>query len=185
MIPADAALMMCPVHAGGGPGDREPRPRPTLVDTSEPLPPPIDQVRDFFEQYRDQRGMSVRQIAKRLSEVEVEIDARGTYRHTPEELTIGAKLAWRNHARCIGKLYWRSLAVRDCRHLTSEAEIRDACLDHLAWARNGGTIRPVVSVFGPDTGTDRGPRVRNRQLVAYADTGRPTVPSSGMPRTSR
>mgnify|MGYP006139879027 CR=1 FL=1 len=42
----------------------------------------------------------------------------GHYDHTPEELAYGAKLAWRNQARCIGRLYWDSLtfdAVRQWR----------------------------------------------------------------------
>ena len=42
-----------------------------------------------------------------------EIERTGTYRHTAEELTWGARVAWRNASRCIGRLYWHSLQVRD------------------------------------------------------------------------
>src|SRR5690348_11912912 len=34
---------------------------------------------------------------------------------TSDELTWAARIAWRNHARCIGRLHWRSLKVRDRR----------------------------------------------------------------------
>ena len=65
-------------------------------------------------------------------------------------------------------MYWRSLAVRDRRHLTSAEEIRDACFDHLRWAENGGRVRPLITVFAPDTPEVAAPRVYNKQLVAYA-----------------
>lgn len=40
---------------------------------------------------------------KRLFEVHTEISATGTYTHTKEELEIGARLSWRNSAKCIGR----------------------------------------------------------------------------------
>ena len=39
----------------------------------------------------------------RLFEVNMEILATGEYTHTQEELEIGARLAWRNSAKCIGR----------------------------------------------------------------------------------
>jgi nitric-oxide synthase, bacterial len=125
-------------------------------------------VHEFYELYRQHTDMPAGEFARRLNEVEAEIAKRGTYRHSIAELTVGAKLAWRHHTRCIGKLYWRSLAVHDCRHLNSADEIARACADHLRWAANGGKVRPLISVFAPDTPDSRGPRVRNRQLVSYA-----------------
>ena len=41
-------------------------------------------------------------IEKRLSEIENEINLTGSYTHTYEELSYGAKMAWRNSNRCIG-----------------------------------------------------------------------------------
>ena len=55
----------------------------------------------------------------RLRQVRREIEATGTYRHTPAELEFGARVAWRNSSRCIGRLYWRSLRVRDRREVTA------------------------------------------------------------------
>jgi nitric-oxide synthase len=140
-------------------------------DESEVLPaasPGTDEVREFFELYRENTGMTAEAWRRRLDAVETEIAVRGTYTHTTDEVTVGAKLAWRNHTRCIGKLYWRSLVVRDCRKQTSAAAIRDACFDHLKFAANGGRVRPVISIFAPDEPLRPAARVRNAQLVAYA-----------------
>lgn len=35
----------------------------------------------------------------------------GTYQLTETELIFGAKLAWRNAARCIGRIQWSKLQV--------------------------------------------------------------------------
>src|SRR5215207_8759826 len=53
----------------------------------------------------------------RIREVLATIDETGTYSHTSAELAHGARVAWRNSSRCIGRLYWRSLVVRDRRHV--------------------------------------------------------------------
>lgn len=62
-------------------------------------------------------------LETRLAEVRAEIAETGTYRHTPAELAYGARVAWRNSARCIGRLYWNSLRVRDRRRVTDPADI--------------------------------------------------------------
>ena len=48
----------------------------------------------------------------RLNEVKKSIDATGTYDLTYPELTFGAKTAWRNAPRCIGRIQWNNLNVR-------------------------------------------------------------------------
>ena len=116
--------------------------------------------------HRERRGdLSHR---PRLRQVLDEIDRTGTYGHTPEELAFGARLAWRNAARCIGRLYWRSLVVRDLRHLSSADDIAEQCFEHLRLATNGGRIRPMVSVFAPDGPGRPAARIVNPQLVRYA-----------------
>ena len=57
-------------------------------------------------------------IRPRVEEVRAQIERSGTYAHTAAELTFGARAAWRNSSRCIGRLYWRSLRVRDRRNIT-------------------------------------------------------------------
>ena len=105
---------------------------------------------------------------QRLQEVRREIDRTGTYWHTSEELAFGARVAWRNSSRCIGRLYWRSLQVRDRREITSAADIATEAIGHLRQATNGGRVRPVITVFAPDTPTRPGPRILSSQLVRYA-----------------
>jgi nitric-oxide synthase, bacterial len=104
----------------------------------------------------------------RLRAVHRAIDATGTYRHTEAELTFAAQVAWRNSSRCIGRLYWRSLRVRDRRDIASSDEIAAECLAHLRAATNGGRIRPLITVFAPDEPGRPGPRILSSQLVRYA-----------------
>ena len=97
-----------------------------------------------------------------------EIDATGTYTHTLDELTFGARVAWRNSARCIGRLYWNSLRLRDMRHVESPAGVATECVEHLRDATRGGRIRSTITVFAPDRPGNPGPRIHNEQLVRYA-----------------
>jgi len=52
---------------------------------------------------------------RRWLQIEDELERTGTYWQSAEELEYGAKVAWRNSTRCIGRLHWKSLVVRDCR----------------------------------------------------------------------
>jgi nitric-oxide synthase, bacterial len=105
---------------------------------------------------------------RRIWQVRRQIEASGTYWHTPAELAYGARVAWRNSARCIGRLYWRSLRVRDCREVTAAPDIAAEAVTHLREATNGGKIRPMITVFAPDMPDRRGPRILSSQLVRYA-----------------
>ncbi|MFI6445759.1 nitric oxide synthase oxygenase [Kitasatospora sp. NPDC050543] len=125
------------------------------------------QAADFVRQFhREQPGEG--DPTPRLREVLDEIERTGTYEQTYPELVFGARLAWRNAARCIGRLYWRSLVVRDLRHLSSADDIAGQSFEHLRLATNGGRIRPVVSVFAPDRPGRPAARIVNQQLVRYA-----------------
>jgi len=92
----------------------------------------------------------------------------GTYRHTSAELAFAAQVAWRNSARCIGRLYWRSLRLRDRRHVVTAEQIAAESFAHLREATNGGRIRPLITVFAPDGPGRAGPRILSSQLVRYA-----------------
>jgi nitric-oxide synthase len=107
----------------------------------------------------------------RLAQVRRQIDATGTYQHTATELTFGAQVAWRNNSRCIGRLYWRSLRVRDRRLVSAAAGVAAESVAHLREATNGGRIRPVITVFAPDVPGRPGPRILSSQLVGYAGYG--------------
>ncbi|MET7280519.1 nitric oxide synthase oxygenase [Kribbella sp. NPDC005582] len=118
----------------------------------------------------------------RIAAVRREIDLTGTYWHTPDELVFGARVAWRNNERCIGRLYWRSLQVRDLRDVSTAGDVAAHCFDHLREAYNGGKIRPMISVFAPETPTTAAPRIWNEQLIRYAGYDLPEGKAIGDPR---
>nr|WP_205861700.1 nitric oxide synthase oxygenase [Planosporangium flavigriseum] len=115
-------------------------------------------------------------VRHRLTQVRQEIAESGTYVHTPDELTYGARIAWRNASRCIGRLYWRSLLVRDLRAVRTPEGVFAELVRHLEVA--GGNrgdapgsrrIRPVISVFAPaHPGKMPAVRLWNEQLIRYA-----------------
>lgn len=77
-------------------------------------------------------------------------------------------MAWRNNARCIGRLFWPSLKVRDLRQISNPAEVYQALLEHLETATNGGKIQPLLTVFAPATSDGPVVRIWNHQLLGYA-----------------
>ncbi|NGN63934.1 nitric oxide synthase oxygenase [Streptomyces sp. A7024] len=138
-----------------------------------------EQAEDFLLQYAAEEEAAAGP-GDRLAAIRAEIAATGTYTHTAAELAYGARLAWRNSNRCIGRLYWRSLRVRDRRHVNEPARVALECAAHLREATNGGRIRPLITVFAPDRPGRPGPRIRNEQLIRYAGYG----PGHGDPSPS-
>ncbi|MGD9483877.1 nitric oxide synthase oxygenase [Streptomyces sp. TRM70308] len=126
------------------------------------------EAEDFLRQFHTEQPEQPVPLAQRLHQVRAAIDRTGTYRHTSEELAFGARVAWRNASRCIGRLYWNSLRVLDRRDATTPDQIHGHLCEHLRQATNGGRVRPVISVFAPDTPARPAPRVWNDQLVRYA-----------------
>ena len=114
---------------------------------------------DFLHIYQEEKGLSQGWLEQRLEEVEQE----GEYVPTTEELTFGAKVAWRNSNKCIGRLFWQSLHVFDERSLVAEEEIFAALLRHIDFATNDGKIRPAITIFHPTR-----VRIWNHQLLRYA-----------------
>jgi nitric-oxide synthase len=148
----------CPVPHGAG--------------AAEPPATPLEEARRLLRQFYDETGASPA-FEPRWGQVEREMAATGTYRHTPEELAYAARLAWRNATRCIGRLYWEGLALRDFRHVTTGQAMLDAIMGHIETATNGGSLRPVITVFPPRAPDGRGPRVWSPQLFRYAGYARP------------
>ena len=129
-----------------------------LLAAAEPF------IQQFFHEHPD-----LGDPGRRLRQVRAAVEAHGSYEHTPDELAFGARVAWRNSARCIGRLYWRSMTVRDLRRVRHPDDLAEQCVEHLRLATNSGRIRPVISVFAPDEPGRPAPRLLNEQLVRYAD----------------
>jgi nitric-oxide synthase, bacterial len=109
-------------------------------------------------------GKSEETIRQRLQQIRDEMGQTGTYSHTYEELEHGAKMAWRNSNRCIGRLFWQTLQVIDARHAETEEDVAAHLLQHIEFATNNGKIRPTITVFKPDGAV----RIWNHQLIRYA-----------------
>ena len=122
---------------------------------------------EFLEQFHAETNPAY-PLRRRLRRVRAEIDRTGTYVHTEAEVAFGARVAWRNSARCTGRLYWHGLHVRDRRAVRTPAAVADECAAHLRECTRGGRIRSTITVFAPDRPGHPGPRIVNDQLVRYA-----------------
>lgn len=127
-----------------------------------------DEAVAFIQRHHSEQGLGSDARRTRVAEVERLIRRYGTYEHTPEELAFGARLAWRNNARCVGRLFWESLDVVDCRHLRDPDAVAARCFEHLSDSIDGGRIRSVMSVFTPVSFERVPPYVESRQLTMYA-----------------
>ncbi|MGF1553320.1 MAG: nitric oxide synthase oxygenase [Paracoccaceae bacterium] len=128
----------------------------------------LHEAEAFVRRFHRENALGERACRARLAEVRRALRRRGSYRHTPEELAFGARVAWRNHARCIGRLHWQGLEVADCRETTDPDEMAGRIVRHLEEACNGGRIRSIVSVFAPIEGDRLPPYVESAQIVQYA-----------------
>ncbi|TQR21006.1 nitric oxide synthase oxygenase [Psychrobacillus vulpis] len=123
----------------------------------------LNEAKEFLNIFYEETGRPNNEMLDRLVEIEQQINKQGFYEQTTDELEYGAKVAWRNSNKCIGRLFWQSLHVIDKRHLRTEEEIFEALLEHIQFATNKGRIRPTITVFSPHS-----VRIWNHQLVRYA-----------------
>ncbi|OAT85048.1 nitric oxide synthase [Bacillus sp. MKU004] len=126
----------------------------------------VSEAKAFIEQFYIENNKTG--AGMRMREIQEEIAETGTYTHTKEELVFGAKLAWRNSNRCIGRLFWNSLNVFDEREASTGDEVLDSLERHLAYALNEGRIRPAITVFRPSHPVEPDIRIWNHQLLRYA-----------------
>lgn len=127
----------------------------------------LERAEAFLCAYHEEEGLSG--LSDRLAAVREEIRRTGSYVQTQAELTHGARVAWRNSNRCIGRLFWKSLMVLDRRQVDTASAVVAALEEHLALATNGGRIRPMISIFPPQSSEGGAPvRIWNKQLIRYA-----------------
>jgi nitric-oxide synthase len=75
-----------------------------------------EEARAFLTLFYQESGRTKSALGKRWAEVRRSLSKTGTYEHTQQELAYGARVAWRNHGRCIGRLYWESILDRMVQH---------------------------------------------------------------------
>nr|XP_047909295.1 nitric oxide synthase, endothelial [Anser cygnoides] len=131
-------------------------------------------ARDFINQYYASiRRDNSPAHAQRLRDVEAAIEATGTYQLLEPELIFGAKQAWRNAARCVGRIQWNKLQVFDARDCASVGEMFGFLCTHIQYATNRGNIRSAITIF-PQRVPGRGDfRIWNSQLIRYAGYRQP------------
>lgn len=127
-----------------------------------------EEARAFLNAFHDAGGAGRDRRQARWAEVCRQINRTGSYTHTPEELAYGARLAWRNTGRCIGRLFWESLDVIDCRHITEPEAMQAQILQHLDSAFGDGRIRSVISIFAPAAGSTLPAWIESPQIAQYA-----------------
>jgi len=151
--PAKAATPGCPVQHSA-----------VVAETPATM---LEQARAMLQDYyRESRALAA--FDARWRQVEDEFNRTGTYVQTYEELVYGAQVAWRNSVKCVGRLFWQGLAVRDFRHVDTETEMFDAIFEHIGIAFNGGNLRPLMTAFQPADSSGHKPRIWNSQLFRYA-----------------
>ena len=66
-----------------------------------------EQTIQFLKLFKNEINQSEDWLQNRISQVE----SKGEYIPTTEELTYGARVAWRNSNKCIGRFFWKTLHV--------------------------------------------------------------------------
>ncbi|XP_042218772.1 nitric oxide synthase-like protein isoform X3 [Homarus americanus] len=126
-------------------------------------------AKDFIDEYYQSiKRYQSEQHRQRWEQVTKEMAERGTYDLTQTELVYGAKLAWRNAPRCIGRIQWSKLQVFDARYVTTASGMFEALCNHIKYGTNKGNLRSAITVFPQRTDGKHDFRVWNPQLLSYA-----------------
>lgn len=129
----------------------------------------LKKAKQFLDLISGEQAWELEDKERRWKEIREEVKATGTYTHTYEELAYGTQVAWRNASKCVGRIAWNNMVVRDCRHVTDPDEMFRECQEHVRFATNGGNLQITMTVFRPKQSKERwGPRFWNSQLYRYA-----------------
>uniref|UniRef100_A0A670KAH4 Nitric oxide synthase n=1 Tax=Podarcis muralis TaxID=64176 RepID=A0A670KAH4_PODMU len=140
--------------------------RPEEVRTKEELLP---LAKEFIDQYYSSiKRFGSKAHLERLEEVTKEIEATDTYQLRDTELIYGAKHAWRNASRCVGRIQWSKLQVFDARDCTTAHGMFNYICNHIKYATNKGNLRSAITIFPQRTDGRHDFRVWNSQLIRYA-----------------
>jgi sulfite reductase alpha subunit-like flavoprotein/nitric oxide synthase oxygenase domain/subunit len=142
----------------------------------------LKKAKQYLELIATEQAWEAEDKARRWAEIQEEVRATGTYTHTYEEVAYGAQVAWRNASKCVGRIQWNNMVVRDRRHVTDPDEIFRELKEHLQYATNDGNLQITMTVFRPKHPKERwGPRIWNPQLARYAAYEQPNGSIMGDP----
>ncbi|MDZ8183979.1 MAG: nitric oxide synthase oxygenase [Nostoc sp. ChiSLP02] len=129
----------------------------------------LKKAKQFLELIASEQAWELEDKERRWKEIKEEVKATGTYTHTYEELAYGAQVAWRNASKCVGRIAWNNMIVRDRRHVTDPDEMFRELEEHIRFATNGGNLQITMTVFRPKQPKEPwGHRIWNSQLYRYA-----------------
>ncbi|XP_050780082.1 nitric oxide synthase, brain [Gopherus flavomarginatus] len=145
--------------------------KPEDTRTKEQLLP---LAKDFIDQYYSSiKRFGSKAHVERLEEVTKEIETTDTYQLRDTELIYGAKHAWRNASRCVGRIQWSKLQVFDARDCTTAHGMFNYICNHIKYATNKGNLRSAITIFPQRTDGKHDFRVWNSQLIRYAGYKQP------------
>lgn len=127
----------------------------------------FQEASSFITTMYNELQISQELLDQRLSSIQESITHTGSYIHTTQELEYGARVAWRNNSRCIGRLFWKSLMIVDCRQTMNEEDIFAALFSHIERGTNDGRIQSLITIF-PQSSSDFSLKIWNHQLLRYA-----------------
>ena len=136
-----------------------------------PLDGAINQATNFIgEYYKDLQNHEKPKMGydERLAAVLRDLKKKRYYEMTEDELTWGARTAWRNAPRCPARVIWKKLQVFDKRHIDDAEGMFKAILQHIEFSNNGGNIRPAITVFRQRQLGKKDPRVWNNLVIQFA-----------------
>ncbi|XP_065424376.1 nitric oxide synthase 1 isoform X2 [Chrysemys picta bellii] len=145
--------------------------KPEDTRTKEQL---LSLAKDFIDQYYSSiKRFGSKAHVERLEEVTKEIETTDTYQLRDTELIYGAKHAWRNASRCVGRIQWSKLQVFDARDCTTAHGMFNYICNHIKYATNKGNLRSAITIFPQRTDGKHDFRVWNAQLIRYAGYKQP------------
>ncbi|CAD7697898.1 unnamed protein product [Ostreobium quekettii] len=128
----------------------------------------IREAVEYQELYHREAGSTPKVKEARIAQVLAEIQTKGTYDLTFDELQHGARVAWRNAPKCSNRGHWSELVLLDYRAAATNGEMFKCCLEYLETAIRTRATVPYIAAFRPARpGSLLGPRIWNGQLHKF------------------
>eukprot|EP00058_Branchiostoma_floridae_P023238 XP_002608728.1 hypothetical protein BRAFLDRAFT_120590 [Branchiostoma floridae] len=149
----------------------------SVVRQREPFPPDykrpkeevLEQAKEFIDDYyASMKKENSEDHERRWRDIQTQVAETGLYDLEYDELLYGAKMAWRNAPRCIGRYQWNNLQVIDHRNVKTAKEMFDAVCDHVRYATKDGQMKTAISIFPMRTDGKHDYKFWNKYLFQYA-----------------